>query len=130
MPTPIWSVELVGGKLVFDAPAQFKAWIQGQCKPGRYRLILQRETVRRGSGANRYYHGVCIKLLADHLGHDCEDLHYEMRRKFLVIDPDATVIQTRSTAELDRAEFARYVDDVRRFAATMGCSIPDPNEVE
>jgi hypothetical protein len=81
--------------------------------------------------ANKYYWGVVVALIAEHVGDEPESVHEDLARKFLTVDPDAPLPKRRSTAELDSAEFARYVDECRRFAATfLGVVIPGPGEVE
>lgn len=125
MPTPIWGTEWNGEKLIFDRPAEFKAYM-GARRKGRYGLVVKEHRERRGSAANRYYFGVVVPIIADDLGWDHDDFHYEMRRKFL---PDGEG-PPRSSADLDTAEFARFIDDVRRLGAEHGVAVPDPGEIE
>lgn len=127
MPTPIWVVDLRGGKLIFERAAEFRAHI-GTLKPGQYELTLRKRVNRRGSAANRYFHGVVLAIMAEAWGWDKDDLKYELRRKFL--QGDDITKPPRSTADLDSAEFARFVDDCRRLAAEGGIAIPDPNSAE
>ena len=66
-------------------------------------------------------------MFAEHLGYDVpEELHHELKRKFLAVDPDAALVKMRSTADLTDAEFREYVEQVRRLAAEYGCPIDGP----
>lgn len=92
-------------------------------------LTLKRWAENRSSSANKYYWGVVLAVFAEELGYEPENLHHELKRKFLAVDPDAPLIQVRSTADLSTQEFAEYIDRVVRFAAEWGCVIPDAEMV-
>jgi hypothetical protein len=96
----------------------------------RIDLIVRVHRDQRTSPQNRYYWGVVVTLLADHLGLEKQELHESLKLKFLVINPDAPLPVARGTSELDTAEFADYVERCRRLAAELGCVIPAPGEVE
>lgn len=86
-----------------------------------------RET--RSSQANRYYWGVVVPALAEHLGYQKDELHEALKGKFLSLDaePDAHgLVRVRSTASLNTAEFRDYLEQVITWAgAEFGLDIPE-----
>lgn len=127
MPTPIFGCEIRDGVMYLDRRAEFDAWLKTR-RNGRYDLTVKQHRERRTNPQNRWYRGAVLPILAEALGWECEDLHYELRRKFLQEDDHTK--PPRHTADLDTAEMTRFIDSVRRLAAECGVSIPDPNEVE
>jgi hypothetical protein len=127
MPTPIWSCGIRDGQLFLDRREEFDAWIKAR-RNGRYDLVVKEHRDKRTTPQNRYYRGVVLPIFAECAGWDTEDLHYELRKHFL---PGADHTRPpRHTADLDTAEMTRFIDDVRRLAASYGYYIPDPNEAE
>lgn len=88
---------------------------------------------RRSNEQNAYYHGVVLKLIADHCGYrgsdDLEGLHESLKQKFL---PKSGLLQIpKSTTALTTVEFEEYLEDIRRWAANELCIyIPVPNEAQ
>ena len=96
---------------------------------------------KRSSNANRYYWAVVIDLISRGLRDlgwepkmcNGDTVHEMLKREFLTVDEhvkDGTFLKrTRSTTELDKADFSEYVEHCKRFAAeNLGVRIPDPNE--
>jgi hypothetical protein len=125
--TPIFRAEIRDGALFLDDRAAFDTWLKSR-RNGRYDLTVKQHRERRTSPQNRWYRGCVLPMLAEALGWDTEDLHYELRRKFLQTEDHTK--PPRHTADLDTAEMTRFIDDVRRIAAECGVVIPDPNGVE
>jgi len=96
-------------------------------------VVVRRVRAQRSSQANRYYRGVVIPMIADYCGYEHDQMHEAIAMMFLPVHsevPGAPVTR-RSTADLTSAEFADYVDTVRRWAAVeLGVNIPDPGRVE
>ena len=131
LPTPLFRGRVEQGKICLERREDFAAHIASlDGKP--IELTLKREVKRRGPAQNRYYWGVVIKTMADAWGWIGEDLHYELRRKFLAVDPDAETpfVMARSTSDLSTVEFNEYVEKVLQFAAEMGVFVPSPGEAE
>lgn len=94
-------------------------------------LTVRVRRPRRSDQANRYYWGVCVALIAEHLGYSPEEAHDALKMHLLKVHKDSPLPTVMSTAKMDTAQFAAYVEQVKRFAATeLGIYIPEPNEVE
>ena len=111
------------GRVAFDDDTRVRA---GLLKLAGKRVKVSVEALgkRRSTDANAYYWGVVLALISESTGHSADDLHYEFRR-MLLSDGDGPIRVGKSTATLDSAQFARYVDQVIAFAATeLGITIP------
>lgn len=87
-----------------------------------YSLVLKKYWTR-SLAQNSYYRGVVLELIEADTGTEKEDLHYFFKHKF--IDWEAFP----SSRELNKNEFAEYVDKIRDFAsAELGIYIPDPQK--
>jgi hypothetical protein len=94
-------------------------------------LTVKRHRAQRGSQANRYYYGVVVATLADCLGYERDELHEALAHRFLsTTGPDDPLPRRRSTADLNTAEMAEYIDQCKRLASELGCYIPEPGEAE
>lgn len=96
-------------------------------------VIVRKPRKQRSDRQNRYYWGVMLAILSEHLGYEePEELHEALKLHFLrVEDPEKPLPGLRSTASLSTREFEEYVEKVRMFASIeYGCYIPEPNEVE
>lgn len=95
-------------------------------------VTVKRERATRSSQANRYYWGVVVPLIAEHLGYQKDELHEALKQKFLRLDaePDEHgLVRVKSTATLNTKEFADYVENVATWAgAEFGLNIPAPGE--
>lgn len=131
-PTKRFRGRIEGGRICLNPPGKEELAALIQHLEGReISLVLKRWANQRTSPQSRYYFGVVLAVLGEHLGYEIDDLHHELKRKFLAVDPDAALVKVRSTADLSTAEFTEYIEQVRRFAATdFQCYVPDPNEIE
>ena len=98
-------------------------------------VSVRRGYPRRSLSANAYLWGVCYVYLCNWSGHDDQEMHDAMKVMFLsprVIDlPNGdTVTLPPSSRVLDSAQFAEFVEKVKRFAAENGVTIPEPHEVD
>lgn len=106
-------------------------------------IVLQCEEFkeRRSNPQNRFYFGIVVDLVRrglKDLGWEpktcsAEAVHEMLKREFLTVDEhvrDGVFLKrTRSTTELDTAEFSQYLEHCKQFAAeNLGVLIPDPNE--
>lgn len=109
-----------------------------QLRDGHYEVHVARLQANRSPQANRYYWGVVIGALADHTGYTPNELHELLKMKFLpkslaLTDGNGEIkgefVMGGSTRALTVAEFHRYIEDVRRFAAEeLQVTTPDPGE--
>ncbi len=106
-------------------------------------IVLQCEEFKekRSNPQNRFYFGVVVDLVRrglKDLGWEpktcsAEAVHEMLKREYLTVDEhvkDGVFLKrTRSTTELDTAEFSQYLEHCKQFAAeNLGVLIPDPNE--
>jgi hypothetical protein len=87
----------------------------------------------RSNNQNRYLWGVVVKTLADELGYTSDEMFDALKFKFLRIEAEpenGRILPTvKSTSKLDTADFERFLDDVRMWAARdLGIIIPLPHE--
>ena len=93
-------------------------------------LIVRRLKKKRSKQQNRYYWGVVVELLCETTGYNEEEMHESLKMLFLK-DLTRKIPTLRSTASLTTKEFEKYLARIRMWAAqNLGCSIPEPNEVE
>lgn len=87
----------------------------------------------RSANSNRYYWGVVVPIIAEHLGYTSDEMHEALKYKFLRLEADCAASdlpKIRSTASLDVKEFGTYLESVITWAgADFGLVIPDPGEV-
>ncbi len=112
-------------------PVQFKNHLlplRGQT----VEITVEKRRKRRSGSQNNYYHGVVLRMIADHCGYrgsdELEGLHEEFKRKFL---PKVGLLKiSKGTSELTTVEFEDYLESIRQWAATeLQIYIPMPNEV-
>lgn len=123
-------------KLVLDDSYSFKT-AMWRMRPGRVTVTVEQEKDRRSAAANRYYWGVVIKLIAEETGQPEQDIHDDLRDRFLrktmtYTDKRTGLIHEREFARgssgLSVAEFYEFVENARLFAAEfLGMRIPDPD---
>lgn len=95
---------------------------------GKVELTVKKYHRNRSNEQNRYWWGVVVKILADHLGYDSQEMHDALKWEFLRKDgPMPTV---KGTSKLNTKEFCELIERVQRWVAmTFQVYIPDPNEV-
>ncbi len=82
---------------------------------------------------NRYYWSVVLPMIASHVGHTPEEIHYWFKeeflpRKFITMGKKELEIR-KTTTELSTGEFEEYLAQVRSWAAqNLALGIPLPNE--
>ena len=128
------------GKLQCES---FKAEMAAQASEGMvYRLTARIERYGHHlTPKHRFYFGVVVDLVRrglKDLGWEpktcsAEAVHEMLKREYLTVDEhvkDGVFLKrTRSTTELDTAEFSQYLEHCKQFAAeNLGVLIPDPNE--
>ncbi len=120
MRPPIFRGKVEEQRIVLDNRNRFREYLLS-FEGKRVELVLRERQVTRSDQQNRYYHGVVIKILSDHLGYEPEEMHETLKKHFNV----------DSTSKLKTKEFKDYVDRVVRWAASeLIVSIPPPTEVD
>ncbi len=126
-------------KLFVDKSEQFKAYLVS-LNGRRIQVTVEKIKHSRTTNQNRYYHGVVVKLIAQHTGHDPERIHELLKQMFSpkwhypapygkTYDQISAGIPT-STARLDTLEFVEYTEKCRMWANEfLGLQIPLPGEV-
>lgn len=85
----------------------------------------------------RYYFGVIVKILSEHMGYTILETHEIMKAMFLseikIVTTKAGAKEVKivkSTTEITTIEAEEYYSQIRIWAsAELGCWIPEPNEV-
>ena len=135
-------------ELIFEAPQQTPMVVNclRSLSPGKYRLELVNHRPRRSDRQNRYLWPCVVVPFAEWLSEQQgervsqETAHAILKDTFLRVpltnangeplfdmrgDP---MMQTRSSADLNTAEFAEYVDNCRNLMADLcGIVVPDPD---
>lgn len=104
-------------------------WVAKQ-KDGEYTLGIKKWFKQRSLEENSYYWGVVVETLSRHTGYTPEEMHDALKTKFLphMVD-EFGLSHTTSTKALNTKGFEKYLEDIRRWAASdLGCIIPLPNE--
>jgi hypothetical protein len=98
----------------------------------RIAVTVGTERKARSQPQNRYLWGVIYAMIAEHTGHDTDDIHAACATRHLLTNPGDPIPVVKSTADLSTVEFSEYCEAIQRDAATgyFGGSlyIPDPNE--
>ena len=126
---PIFQGCVRNGQIYLETPSRFaklKDTLEGQ----QVDLVLRKHRKKRSNPQNAYFHGVVLKIFAEFLGYEPEELKDALKFKFLRTHTDGDLPGVRRTRDLNTAEFTEFVEQVRRLAAEMGLDIPSPNEVE
>ena len=94
------------------------------------KVEVKRALSQRSTSQNRYYWGVIVKMIAEYTGHEPDEVHSFLKLKHLRRG-DGVIEWTRSTTELDTAEFEAYCEKCRLWALNeLNINIPLPNEYE
>jgi ABC-type taurine transport system substrate-binding protein len=120
-------------KLFVDKSEQFKQHLVS-LNGKRVQVTVEKIKHKRSNNQNQYYWGVVVKLIAQHTGHDPEQIHELLKSKFsprwnFQVGRGWLGIPT-STTRLDTLEFVEYTEKCRMSANEfLGLQIPLPGEV-
>ena len=127
--TPIFSGQIVQGKLNLEDKASFLNYLNG-LEGKRVMVTVARQTTRRSSPQNRYLWGVVYKLIADYTGAEPEEIHIALKMAFGKKRFIGNVVAPVTTKTLDTIEMTEYIEKVRRWAAEeLNINIPDLKQV-
>lgn len=124
---PIFRGRIAAGKLKLDHREDFAALVR-RIEGKEIDLVLRLHRCRRSPSQNAWYWGCVVPVLAEHCGYDAEEMHEALKWRFLK-KHDGPLATVRSTADLSTAEMTEFIEKVRRLAAELGCSIPNPDQV-
>ena len=107
---------------------------------GTIRITVSKFERSRSNQQNRWLWGVAYELIADHTGHDKEEIHEwvkdaiglrkEVRYKG-VDGKERMRWLVRSTTEYSVSEMTEFMNLLQQWAVSeLGVNIPNPNEVE
>ena len=132
--TPVFDGTIRDSKLFLDKGEKFKQYLAG-LNGKRVQVTVEKIKHSRTLQQNKYYWSVVVKLIAQHTGHDPEQIHELLKQMF---SPKwhfasnlmgASSIPT-STARLDTIAFVEYTEQCRLWANEfLGLQIPLPGEV-
>lgn len=128
---PVFTGTIEKGKLKFDNPHKYIVRI-ASLEGKKIELILRQQKSKRSLQYNRYYFGVIVEVLANHLGYDKQSMHDNLKLKF-ASSPDLShdgMLIIERTSKMTTVRFMKYCADIQQWAAEfLGVYLPDPNEI-
>ena len=127
-PIPKFTGAIKKGKLTYNV-ASLKRWLL-TLKDGPVEIIVRPFKKDRSQPQNRYYWGVVLKTIGNHLGYTADEMHQIFGTMFLSYEKNGRVF-VMSTTKLTTVEFEDYLAEIKQWSAVeQQCFIPDPNDVE
>jgi hypothetical protein len=132
--TPLFDGTIKEGKLFVDKPESFKQHLLA-LNGKRVQVTVEKIKHKRTNNQNQYYWGVVVKLIAQHTGHDPEQVHEALKEmfspKWYMPESQGTMVGVpTSTTRLDTLGFVEYTEKCRMWASEfLGLNVPLPGEV-
>jgi 23S rRNA maturation-related 3'-5' exoribonuclease YhaM len=129
---PIHRGKVEKGKLILEDPSRYLLRI-ASLEGKKVELSLKKSQSIRSLQQNKFYHGVVVKMIANHCGYIPDEMHEILKHKFLSdnIADEFGLVRVRSTAALSTDEFIQYTNRIVIWSAeTLDLPIPDPSQVE
>lgn len=125
---PVFRAQIKSGVIIFYQPSKAYAYIE--TLEGKYvEVTVRKERSQRSLQQNSYYHAVVVKMLSDFTGYEQDEMHEILKQQFLKkVNADGFEF-VKSTTKLSTVEFEEYLESIKRWAAMLGCVVPDPNEI-
>ena len=126
---PIFRGTVVMGKLRLNERQKFNDYVS--TLNGEVEVVVgkAKKWKDRSNQENRYYWGVVVQILSDHIGYQKDEMHDALKWKFL--RKEGKIPTVKSTANLDTMEFEDYLERIRVWAAVdMNVRLPLPNEID
>lgn len=124
------------GKLLIRSPKRMQD-VLAEWRDCEVTVTIEKRHAIRSIEANRYYFGVCLKLIAEYTGHTIDELHDWAKARFIpkhlsILDKNGEIkddlVIGGTTTRLNRVQFYEYVESIRKFAAEeLGLDIPEPD---
>ena len=133
-------LKLNGGEVISISPAgKFQDYLNAMKRPS-VKLTVAKFERTRSNQQNRWLWGVAYQLIADHTGHDKDEIHewikdaIGLRKEVRYKGADGKEHSSwlvKSTTEYSTSEMTMFMNMLQQWAVTeLGVYIPDPNEVE
>ena len=119
------------GKLILSNQQIFKEELKDLS--GNIVIEVKEGRAKRSNRQNRYLWSIPYKLLSNHTGYTSEEIHEICKYKFLRAHYEVGEEKYdvgKSTTKLSTTEFEEYAENIRRWGATLGVVIPEPNQTE
>lgn len=121
------------GRIRLDDEAGYRRAV-GQFGDGRVTVRIERERHQRSNQQNRFWHGVVVKLFAEHCGYDFYDMKDTLALELIPkevydIKTGEMKIVPGHTSALNTKEFNALIERAQRLGAEMGIDIPNPGEL-
>ena len=131
MTTPIFTGRTSRGKLLYDAPARFIAYL-AKLGDSRVEVVVRKPKSQRSIQQNKAYWGIPVEIIAEYLGWEKDAVHIALKEKFASHRDEKTgLLVIESTAAMDTKRFNKYYEDIQRWAAEfLGVDVPSPNEAD
>ena len=128
--TPIFDGTIRDSKLFLDKAQAFKDYLAG-LSGKRVQVTVEKIKRSRTNQQNKYYWGCVVKLIAEHTGHDPEQIHEALKAMFSPKWYMGKTAVPTSTTLLDTLSFVEYTEKCRLWANEfLGLQIPLPGEVQ
>lgn len=123
------------GKVTPDNPEYFKGMFK-QFNGKHITVTVGRYRKPRSNEENNYYFGVVVKMIADDIGEESENVHESLKSLFLtdiryikVRGKLVKITKVKSTTDLSTLEMEDYLERIRRWASELlGIVIPLPEQ--
>jgi hypothetical protein len=119
----------VNGKLVplVRDREKFYNWLEHQFKEGqKVWLSVTKPSRSRTHEQFKYLYKMVYEPIAEYTGMSMDETDGVMKKRHLTVNEDSRLEYVRNKTDLDRAELAKYIDDCRKDAASMGITTQDP----
>lgn len=134
--TPVWkAVKIEGSRFtILDRP-KLETYLRGLPDDLDVVITAHKEAKpTRSVQQNSYYWGVVIAMIAEHTGHDADEVHEALKTMFLrkhQLNFGSNLVSiTPTTTTLDTALMEAYLSRIREWASLdLGLFVPLPNEV-
>lgn len=117
------------GKMVWSDPQAAQELVKS-LEGCRVEVIIRKAFRKASASQHRYYRGVVLPVIGEHIGCAPAEAHRALKRELLPVNPEALNPKVRSTAHLSKQEFGEYLNQICVLASEIGIVIPAPNEVE
>ena len=143
-----YTAKVQGGKMKIGSVKRdrMKDEIASHFEGKEIEMIIWRKKNRRTTAQNRWYWGVCVKILCGYISDwdkstmvTPELVHNMLKERFLpvvlgvakrqIVTPHGEVLEVpHTTTSLSTVEFMDYKALIQSWAAELDIDIPDPNE--
>lgn len=114
------------GQFIADYPKQRRAYLMC-CEGKDIQEAFGPPESDQSAEQRGYYWGVICTKAGEHLGDTKEGVDFDLRKALLSVDRGNKKTRVRSTSELNRHEYSRYIDDVIVLLAKAGYVVEPPN---